>query len=373
MKRLASLLYLLFACSLIVSAQNAGKWTGSGFALNGRYIITNHHVVDNANSLKVRGIKGDFTKRYNAIVVATDTSHDLAIIKITDSYFPGFGNIPYGLRSEIANVGEDVFALGYPIISHMGEEVKLTTGIISSLSGYKGEVSAYQMSAPVQPGNSGGPLFNNNGDLIGVVNAGIPDAQNVGYAIKSPYLRLFIESRIGSSIIPSNGRLKGLSLVEKVKAIKPFVFIIEGSSNGKSGSSNQSGSGSSSTSRRKVGEVVNINGVAGIILSLDSSGEHGLVVSLKQTKANWSGANSWCERLGKYWILPNREALKYLYYNKATINATLTKMGQPLLDTTYWSSDTYGSDYGYYVNISTGYIDVNYKSSYSSVRAMYVF
>lgn len=66
----------------------------------------------------------------------------------------------------------------------MGDEIKLTTGVISSKTGFQGDVSLYQISAPIQPGNSGGPLFDNKGNLIGIVNAKHKGAENVGYAIK---------------------------------------------------------------------------------------------------------------------------------------------------------------------------------------------
>ena len=128
---------------------SAESWSGTGFALKGKYIITNHHVVDGARTLLVRGVKGDFTKLYNAVVVAKDESHDMAIIRIEDSKFTGFGDIPYTLKSGLSEVGEEVFVLGYPLLSTMGEEVKLTTGIVSSRSGFQGEVSAYQVSAPI--------------------------------------------------------------------------------------------------------------------------------------------------------------------------------------------------------------------------------
>ena len=225
MKNIKCLLILLFVFGA-TSFAKADEWTGTGFALKGKYVITNHHVVDGARTLKVRGVRGDFTKMYNAVVVAKDESHDMAIIRIEDNSFPGFGEIPYTLKSGLSEVGENIFVLGYPLLSSMGEEVKLTTGIISSRSGFQGEVSSYQVSAPIQPGNSGGPLFDVNGDVVGIVNAKHRQADNASYAIKSPYMRLFIQNSVGGSIIPTNRKMVGWSLISKVKSIKPFVFII---------------------------------------------------------------------------------------------------------------------------------------------------
>ena len=112
----------------------------------------------------------------------------------------------------------------------MGDEIKLTTGIISSKTGYQGDVALYQISAPIQPGNSGGPLFDKKGNIIGVVSAKHAGAENVGYAIKSSYLRTLIESCVSASIIPTNNTVSTLLLTGKVKVEKNFVFYIQCSS-----------------------------------------------------------------------------------------------------------------------------------------------
>jgi S1-C subfamily serine protease len=206
------------------------SWSGSGFALKNGYVITNFHVVDGAKSIKVKGVKGNFDKSYDATIVGSDKANDLALLKISDHGFTGFGAIPYSISSTTADVGEDIYVLGYPLTSTMGDEIKLTNGIISSKTGYQGDVSLYQISAPIQPGNSGGPLFNKKGNVIGIVNAKHTGAENVGYAIKSTYLRNLIESCASSSIIPTSNTVSTLPLTGKVKSEKAFVFFIECSS-----------------------------------------------------------------------------------------------------------------------------------------------
>ena len=108
----------------------------------------------------------------------------------------------------------------------MGDEIKLTTGIISSKTGFQGDVALYQISAPIQPGNSGGPLFDRKGNLIGIVNAKHKDAENVGYAIKTSYLKNLIESSTSTSILPNNNQVVGQPLTEKVKKLENYVFMI---------------------------------------------------------------------------------------------------------------------------------------------------
>lgn len=160
-------------------------------------------------------------------MVASDRHNDLALLKITDSNFTGFGALPYSMKTTTAEVGEDIFVLGYPLTNTMGNEVKLTTGVVSSKTGFQGDVSLYQISAPVQPGNSGGPLFDSKGNIIGIVNSKHTGAENAGYAIKASYLKALIESTLTSSIIPSNNVISTQPLTSKVKAVKNFAFMIE--------------------------------------------------------------------------------------------------------------------------------------------------
>lgn len=206
------------------------EWTGTGFALADGYIATNYHVTNGAKNIWVKGINGDIEKSYKGIVVASDKAHDLAIIKIFDSNFKTFGKIPYGFGKTSANVGEDVFVLGYPLTTTMGNEVKVTNGIISSSSGYRGDDSMYQISAPVQPGNSGGPLFDNEGNVVGVVCSKHKDAENANYAIKILHLYNLLESSDYKIELPEKNSVKDKKLSSKVKKIQPFVYLIECSS-----------------------------------------------------------------------------------------------------------------------------------------------
>ena len=203
------------------------EWTGTGFALNDGYIVTNNHIAENAKSIEVYGINGEYSSPCRAKVIGLDKNNDLALLKIEDPSFGGFGNVPYSIKTSNADVGEDVFVLGYPLITVMGDEIKLTTGVLSSRTGYQGDVSSYQISAPIQPGNSGGPLFDSKGNVIGIVNAKITAADNVGYAIKSTYLRNLVESYTTSSILPNVNSVASLTRPNQVKKIKNYIFLIK--------------------------------------------------------------------------------------------------------------------------------------------------
>lgn len=200
------------------------QWTGSGFALQEGYVVTNYHVVDGAKRITIQGTKDIFSESIEAQIVAIDRDNDLAILKIE-------GNspeiiLPYSIKTFTSDVGEDIWVLGYPLTSTMGDEIKLTTGVISSRSGYEGSVSMYQISAPAQPGNSGGPVFDKEGNLIGIVCSKHTEAENATYAIKTYCLRNLVESSINHDILPHANTLSGKDLPEKVKDVKKYVYYI---------------------------------------------------------------------------------------------------------------------------------------------------
>lgn len=204
------------------------KSSGTGFALSSNgYIITNHHVIDGANRIQVRGVQGDFLNTYSAKIIVEDKNNDIAIIQITDPDFISLGEIPYTFNTDIIDVGKSVYALGYPLIASMGDEVKLTDGIISSKTGFQGDITSYQISVPVQPGNSGGPLFNEQAEIVGIINAKHIGAENVSYAIKSAYLMNLIQIMNTKPLLPLTNIISSKELSEQVKLVKDFVYILE--------------------------------------------------------------------------------------------------------------------------------------------------
>ena len=238
------------------------EWTGTGFALTNNYIVTNYHVVEDAKTISIQGINGNFNNKYNATVVASDKFNDLALLRVNGVTITT-ANIPYSVKTTTSDVGEDVFVLGYPLTATMGDEVKLTTGVVSSKTGFQGDVSLYQISAPIQPGNSGGPLFDGHGNVIGIVSAKHRGAENVGYAIKASYLRNLMESAVSTNILPQNNKISGMNLSGKVKAVKNYVYYITCSSSGNvnaiSSSSSYSGNSTYSSSTGQTFSYPSVN------------------------------------------------------------------------------------------------------------------
>lgn len=203
------------------------KATGSGFIVSGNIVATNYHVVDDAEKIKVvLNIKGT-PEEYNARVLSVDKANDLALIAIKDDKFNPLPSAPYSIVPKVSDVGTSVFAMGYPLSTVLGKEVKITDGIISSKTGYEDDAVTYQISVPIQPGNSGGALFDKKGHLVGITNAGIPSAENVGYAIKSSYLLNLIESAPITIDLPKGVDLSQKEFTEVIKLYTPYVALIK--------------------------------------------------------------------------------------------------------------------------------------------------
>ena len=181
--------------------------SGSGFFVTPNHIITNNHVTEDCDEIHIKN------KSYKSKVVLldTDSTTDLSILetgKSSDSYL--FFRSRKALRT-----GEQSIALGYPFSSTLGSELKVTSGNIAALTGFNNNIAELQLTAPVQPGNSGGPLLDDNGNVIGVIVSrletsseitGDRPAQNVNFAIKSNMVKIFMDlNMVEYNIRKSNG------------------------------------------------------------------------------------------------------------------------------------------------------------------------
>ncbi|MGP8214158.1 MAG: trypsin-like peptidase domain-containing protein [Bacteroidia bacterium] len=212
-------------------AQDAfkGHWIceGSGFFIDPRgYLVTNYHVIKDANTLQIFVVVDGERKSFKGEIVSTDKENDLAVLKISDTAFKPYKTLPYNLKTESADVATDVYTIGFPQANSLGVEAKYTDGKISSETGFKGALQWYQISVPIQPGNSGGPLFDLDGNIVGVVNASIRGDENVNYAIKSSYLRNFLDAIPAKFTLPSDNSLANRPLTEKIKTLTNYVVMI---------------------------------------------------------------------------------------------------------------------------------------------------
>lgn len=202
--------------------------TGSGFIISSNVIATNYHVIESAKKIKViLNVQGT-PEEYDAKILSTDKTNDLALLTIKDKKFIPLKPAPYNIVQGTIDVGTSVFTMGYPMSNVLGKEVKITDGLISSKTGFEGDAVTYQISAPIQPGNSGGALFDKKGHLVGITNAGIPSADNVGYAIKSSYLINLIDSApIEIELPKGDASLSKKELPEIIKIYTPYIAFIK--------------------------------------------------------------------------------------------------------------------------------------------------
>jgi S1-C subfamily serine protease len=198
--------------------------SGSGFFVSSDgYFITNDHVVKNAQRVKLK--MGSDVR--SATVVREDADADLALLK-ADGNFKALG-----ISAADAELGQEVFTIGFPDIRLQGTEPKYTDGKVSSLAGLKDDPSQYQVSVPVQPGNSGGPLVDTAGNVRGVVVARLDDMaalrsvgslpQNVNYAIKGSVLRDFLRQSPEVKPVPQSTATTGV--VELVRQAVAIVLV----------------------------------------------------------------------------------------------------------------------------------------------------
>ena len=173
---------------------------GSGFVFSeSNYAITNFHVIKNSSSIRAKFMTGETVE---VKVVAKDIRGDIAILKLTDSTPYPVTRIKLGNSSQV-RVGQKVFTVGYPAPNLMGERPKYSEGVINSMTGFKDDPAYFQVSLPIQPGNSGGPLFDERGEVIGITTASLSllaiesmgaIPQNVNYAIKSSFIKNLIST-----------------------------------------------------------------------------------------------------------------------------------------------------------------------------------
>lgn len=210
------------------SASNKVRSTGTGFVLSKEGLIaTNYHVVDGHKSIQVDVYNDGNVKTYDAKVVREDKDNDLALIQITspDAVVPAPAFI---IKNGTPDVGTSIFTVGYPLaLTGLGVEPKFTDGKVSSKSGYNNAINSFQTNIGVQPGNSGGPVFNGKGELIGIINAKIFDADNVSYAIKVSYLSSILESLDQTVVFPAVSSIANQEISTQLKSIIPSVVLIK--------------------------------------------------------------------------------------------------------------------------------------------------
>ncbi len=202
-----------------------GQFGGTGFALSSNgYVVTNYHVIQGADSVYVQNSEGE---AFKVKMIYIDPAYDLAVLQITDPSFKNLETLPYTFKKSASDVGEDVFTIGFP-----RDDQVLGKGYVSSRNGNAGDTVTYQVSIPVNPGNSGGPLLDTRGNIVGIINGKQPLADGAAFAIKSNYILKSIEAIPQDSldeklILNKRNSLSGLSRKDQFKKLEPYIFMVK--------------------------------------------------------------------------------------------------------------------------------------------------
>ncbi len=167
---------------------------GSGFYIREDLVVTNNHVVDKASKIEVS--QGDEKPVLVKRIKARDVKNDLAILLVDR---PG---VPLPLKTTDPTVGEDVIAIGNP----RGLERTVSPGIVSGLRRFEDQGLRYQITAPISPGSSGGPILDANGDVIGLATFYVLFGQNLNFAVPSLYVDRLLNGGGGGRDLNSTPR-----------------------------------------------------------------------------------------------------------------------------------------------------------------------
>ncbi|HEY9047165.1 MAG TPA: serine protease [Ohtaekwangia sp.] len=203
-----------------------GKYAGTGFLIstNG-YVATSYHVVKESDSVFIENEKFG---RQKVAVVLSDPANDIAVLRIEhDSVTSVSRTLPYSIIKGEANLGERVFTLGFP-----REDIVFGEGSISASTGFSQNPNAYQISVPVNPGNSGGPLFNESGDIVGIISGSQTETAGTAFAIKSSVVADVITTASLDTldkplVLPKYNTIKNTTRVQQVKRWKDYVFMVQ--------------------------------------------------------------------------------------------------------------------------------------------------
>ena len=167
--------------------QRSGNWTGTAFLVAPNVFMTNAHVADGANHIRLNSLQG----KLEAELIISDSTNDLDLLRVANTP-PNLQ--PLAFRSAGVGLAQAITTLGYPLAGLMGSGIQVTQGVISGLFGAHNDIRLLQFTAPIQPGSSGSPLLDETGAVLGVVSSTFTHAQNMNFAIRNSLAMALMEA-----------------------------------------------------------------------------------------------------------------------------------------------------------------------------------
>lgn len=199
---------------------------GTGFLIDTKgYLVTNAHVVKDAEHVAVQSNNGN---EFSAKVIYLDTDKDIALLKINDKNFKPFSSIPYAIKRNSGDLAEPVFTLGYP-----RNDIVYGDGYIASKTGIDGDTLSCQITVPANKGNSGSPVLNKNGEVIGILSKKENSIEGAAFAIRSKYIFDALnqlqqkDDAYRNVKLSTSSALKGKDRTQQVKTIADYVFMVK--------------------------------------------------------------------------------------------------------------------------------------------------
>jgi serine protease Do len=197
--------------------------SGTAFALtNNGYLVTNYHVVNGADSVYIRTRDGRY---YRTFTVAYDEQNDIALLKVEHKNFRfGKGEVPYSFAAGKSPLGARVYSIGFP-----QHEIVYNEGYVSARNGFHSNPAQYRLDLPANPGQSGAPVLDAQGNVIAIVTANETESATITYAVSTEALHKLLHTlpKQMNIHLPRHSKLGRLSREQQIERLQDYTCLVQ--------------------------------------------------------------------------------------------------------------------------------------------------